>query len=256
MREVRPAAPYGADVPLDALAVLDRETAALAAVLAVARDDGRLGAPVPGCPGWSVADLGRHTGGVHRWAAAALATDRPPAEPAGPADDEQVPGWYADGAVELRRALAATPPGTPCWTFDRADRTAGFWRRRQAHEAALHRWDAESALRPRGAAAPRIDTSTALDGVDEVLTVFLPRQVRLGRCPAVAGRVELRSTEDGRPHTVATGDGPGAPVGRVTGPAEALLLLLWRRTDVDDPRLEVSGDPAAVRTLLDRPLTP
>ncbi|SDG56195.1 maleylpyruvate isomerase family mycothiol-dependent enzyme [Klenkia brasiliensis] len=243
-------------MPLDALQVLDRETTALAAALVAARDDGRLGAPVPGCPGWSVADLGRHTGGVHRWAAAALVTDRPPAEPTGPVEDELVPGWYAEGAGQLRTALRSTPPGTPCWTFDRTDGTAGFWRRRQAHEAALHRWDAESALHPRGTAGPRIDAATALDGVDEVLTVFLPRQVRLGRCPDAPGRVGLVAAEDGRPRVLATGDGPGGQVGAVTAPAEGLLLLLWRRIGVDDLRLEVTGDTTAVRELLDRPLTP
>lgn len=240
----------------DALQVLDRETAALAAALTAARDGGRLDAAVPGCPGWSVADLGRHTGGVHRWAAAALTTDRPPAEPAGPADDDLVPDWYAAGATELRRALAATPPGTTCWTFDRGDRTAGFWRRRQAHEAALHRWDAETALHPQGPAGPRVDAATALDGLDEVLTVFLPRQIRLGRCPHLAGGVELVPQEDARPRLLSTGDGPGAAVGQVTGSAEALLLLLWRRVGVDDDRVRVTGDLAAVRALLERPLTP
>lgn len=240
----------------DALQVLDRETAALAAALVAAGDDGRLDAPVPGCPGWSVAELGRHTGGVHRWAATALTTDRPPAEPTGPADDRLVPGWYAEGAAELRRALAATPPGTACWTFDRDDRTAGFWRRRQAHEAALHRWDAESALHADGTAGPRIDPATALDGVDEVLTVFLPRQVRLGRLPDTPGWVELVADEDGGPRAVATGDPSGQPGGRVTGPAEALLLLLWRRVGTDHPGLRVEGDPVAVRAVLDRPLTP
>ncbi|MCO7219778.1 maleylpyruvate isomerase N-terminal domain-containing protein [Klenkia sp. PcliD-1-E] len=241
---------------IDALQVLDRETAALATALVAARDGGRLDAPVHGCPDWSLADLGRHTGGVHRWAAAALVTDRPPAEPTGPAEDDLVPGWYAEGAAELRRALVATPPGTACWTFDRADRTAGFWRRRQAHEAALHRWDAESALHPQGTAGPRIDSATALDGVDEVLTVFLPRQVRLGRCPDVPGWVGVVPDEDGRSRAVSTAGRTGAPVGQVAGSAEALLLLLWRRIALDDHRLVVTGDVGAVRALLDRPLTP
>jgi uncharacterized protein (TIGR03083 family) len=240
-------------VTFDALAVLDRETQALSTALSRARATGALAAPVQGCPGWSVAELGRHVGGVHRWACAALATDRPPAgEPAGPAADDDVPAWCAEGAAELRAALHAVPANRRCWTFDDTDPTAVFWRRRQAHEAALHRWDVETAL---GAPA-RIDRTAALDGIAEVLGMFLPRQVRLGRLAATPEQVDLVPVEDAVPRPVRTGTPAGAPVGTVAGPAEALLLLLWRRTPLTDPRLEVHGDSAAVAAALDRPLTP
>lgn len=247
------AAPLAPSEAFDPLAVLDRETRALAAALEAARSGDALGEPVPGCPGWSLAELGRHTGGVHRWARAALRTTEPPGEgPSGPVADDDVPGWYASGATELRSALATTPPEQGCWTFDRTDRTAGFWRRRQAHEAALHRWDAEAAL---GRAA-RIDTVTALDGVDEVLRMFLPRQVRLGRLAVVPTWVELVPAETGDPVAVVTGERSGPAVGSVSGPAEALLLLLWRRVPLTDPRLSVVGPRADVTAVLDRPLTP
>ncbi len=68
--------------------------------------------------------------------------------------------------------------------------------------------------------------------------------------------VHLRPAETGAVHPVGTGDLGGRPVGTVTGPAEALLLLLWRRIGPTDPRVTVEGDPAAVAAVLDRPLTP
>ena len=60
------------------------------------------------------------------------------------------------------------------WAFGR-DQTARFWFRRQAHEVAVHRWDAQLAA---GDAAP-IETELAADGVDErleMLRSFAPIQ--------------------------------------------------------------------------------
>lgn len=235
-------------VTVDHLASLRQGTTALAELLASAD----LTVPVPSCPGWSLAELGRHTGAVHHWARAALSTDGPPALPPGPADDRDVPGAYADAATALLDALAATPADQPCWTLDRADRTAAFWARRQAHEVALHHWDARTALHQPAT----LDPATALDGIDEVLGMFLPRQVRLDRLPATADVVHLVPAESGAVLPVGSGDLAGDPVGAVAGPAEALLLLLWRRTDVSDDRLQLRGDRAAVVAALDRPLTP
>ncbi len=243
-----PGAPYGAPVPLDHLALLRQETAALADLLASVD----LAAPVPSCPGWSVAELGRHTGAVHRWARAALTTQCAPDLPLGPAADGAVPAWYADAAEALLDALATTPAGQPCWTLAHDRRTAAFWVRRQLHEVTLHRWDASTAAgRPAA-----VDPAVALDGIEEVREVFVPRQVRLGRVPATDDVVHLRPDAAGTVLAVGTGDLGGSPVGTVAGPAEALLLLLWRRIDPTDGRLRVQGDRTAVATVLDRPLTP
>ncbi|SDO77530.1 TIGR03083 family protein [Klenkia soli] len=233
---------------LDHLALLQHGTASLAELLASAD----LAAPVPSCPGWSLADLGRHTGSVHLWAREALRGDRAPDEQPGPADDAAVPAFYADAAGLLLEALRTTPPTTPCWTLDRTDRTAASWSRRQAHEVTLHHHDATSALgEPAAIPAP-----VALDGVDEVLGLFLPRQVRLGRVTATDDVVHLTPAESGAVLPVGTGDLAAAPVGTVAGPAEALLLLLWRRITPSDDRVEIRGDRSAVAAVLDRPLTP
>ena len=69
--------------------------------------------------------------------------------------------------ARLLDALTTTPPETPVWTWA-PDRTAGFVLRRQAHEALIHRRDAESVL---GSFAP-LDTPLAADGVDEALRIM------------------------------------------------------------------------------------
>jgi len=246
-----------------AAALVEREAARLAAFL---RPEA-LAVVVPGCPGWTVADLARHTGGVHRWARAALGTapdGSPGEEPPGPQDDDAVPAWFAQGARGLVAALASTSPAAPCWTFAAAEApsTAAFWARRQVHETALHRWDAACALSAAGlTAAPDpatwVEDVVAADGVAEVAEVVLPRQVRLGRTPAPSGALALQSPS-GR--SLLGGAGAGQPAGELSGPAPALLLLLWGRTTLDaelaSGRLALAGSRDAAQQLLSGTLTP
>ena len=42
----------------------------------------------------------------------------------------------------------------------------------------------------------------------------------------------------------------------VSGPASALYLLLWRRTGLDDPRLTITGDESAARSVLGAAIVP
>lgn len=223
------------------LGALRRDSAAISALLL----DADLSARVPACPDWDLRALAVHLGGVHQWSRAALlGLDRRTAatEP-GP----DVAAWYRAAAASLVEALAQTPDDAPCWTFGDPP-TARFWLRRQAHETAVHRWDAESAV---GAPAP-LDPDLAADGLDELLEVFLPRQVALGRCPQPPHAVALESAD--RRWVV----GPGAPRSRVRGSAPDLLLLLWGRRPLDDraAALAVEGDPDAVDALLALPLAP
>lgn len=244
-----------------AAGLVEREAGRLAAAL---RPEA-LAVVVPGCPGWTVADLARHTGGVHRWARAALGTapdGSPGEEPSGPQDDDAVPAWFAEGAAALVAALASVSPAAPCWTFAavEAPATAAFWARRQVHETALHRWDAESALAAAGLGAALdpatwLEEDVAADGVAEVAGVMLPRQVRLGRTPALPGALALESAS-GR----CVLGGGAEPVAEISGPAPALLLLLWRRTalveELDSGRLALAGSREAAERLLSGALTP
>jgi uncharacterized protein (TIGR03083 family) len=204
--------------------------------------------PVPGCPGWTVIDLARHLGGIHRWARVAL-DGKPGAEPAGPDDEVAVAHWYRTGAEELISALIARGPDAPCWTFGEPH-TTRFWMRRQAQETTLHRWDLQCAL---GADA-HIDNAVAVDGIAEVAEMFLPRQVRLGRMSAQPTAVELR-TDCGERFVLRTADNV-ATATAVHGPAEALLLLVWKRIPLDDSRLSITGDGEAADAFFAASLTP
>jgi len=260
--------------------LVEQEAAALAALLA----PGTLDAQVPGCPGWGLVDLVRHTGGVHRWATAALATapdGDPGGEPTGPDDGAAVRSWFLDGARALAAALRATSPTQPCWTFaaPEAPATAAFWARRQVLETALHRWDAEAAVAAAGlGAAPDpaawLAAEVAADGVREVAEVVAPRQVRLGRTPVLPGVVSLQDA-DGRGALLGS-TGPAGQTGQtgqtepaeaagradavVTGPSPALLLLLWRRTslehELDAGRRRLTGDRTTAERVLAAALTP
>ena len=115
------------------------------------------------------------------------------------------------GIVE---GLRERGPDAPAWTFDKHNRTAAFWRRRQLHEVAMHRWD----LQPYA-----FDDATAADGIDEVMSFMLPRQVAAGRITLPEGTLHLVAPQ--RAWTV----GSGSPEATATGSTSELLLLLWRR---------------------------
>ncbi len=238
----------------DQLALVRNTTAELTGLLLSAPLD----APVPGCPDWDVRALVAHLGGVHAWARAALLAGDPstppeaPEDPA-PADRALLVTWYAERRAEIVVALEDTGVERPCWGFGPPPRTAAFWWRRMAHESVLHLWDVRSALgEPR--ATLTVQPRVAADAVDEVVTMFVPRQLRLGRCDPLPAAVGLVAT-DVRGAAWQLGDG-AEPDAVVRGPADVLALLLWRRTTLDDPRLDLSGDPAAAAAVLDRPLTP
>jgi uncharacterized protein (TIGR03083 family) len=223
------------------------------------------GAPVPSCPGWDVRALADHLGNVHRWARAAIVEGHPDtAEVEAPDDRDALVAWYRDCAGGLLDTLRTTDPGTPCWAFGPKPRTVAFWFRRQAHETTMHHLDAALA---RGGPVPGLDPVLALDGVDEVVGLFFPRQVQRGRIAPLTRSVALRPADppaagEGLRWVVA-GDGTGAGSApdaladvEVTGPAQALLELLWHRRTPDDPDLLVTGDRAALDAVLAVALTP
>jgi uncharacterized protein (TIGR03083 family) len=209
----------------------------------VALRDGLGSEPVAACPGWSLRELAEHLGGVHRWAMEVVRTGEvaDEVEPEG----DVVP-WFEAGADALLDVFATTPLDRPTWSFA-GPATAGWWLRRQALETVVHRWDAQRAV----GEPERIDPALAADGLAEVADVLLPRQVRLGRMPAVQP-VRLAPVDAGDPALLGDGD----PIATVSAPAEVLLLLLWHRVDPADPRLRFDGDAATAREVLGRALAP
>jgi uncharacterized protein (TIGR03083 family) len=231
------------------LDTLDRDMGAFAEVLRSVDLD----LDVPDCPGWSIRDLGRHLAEVHTWAHAIVTTgDR--AAPAAVTDDgPALAAAYRDRAERLLHALRSTAPDAPVWTMGPEPRTASFWVRRQAHETSMHLGDA---LRALALDAP-LEAAFAADGVDEVLTVFFPRQVRLGRIDPVAHGVRIELTDVPRAAYVVAGDGTdpeATTVATVSGTARDVLLALWHRGGIE--RLSVTGDGAAVLAAFATALTP
>lgn len=203
---------------------------------------------VPTCPDWRVRDLLAHVGRVHRWATMFVAEARidPPRGDAeladAPTDDGLLLRWVVDGHRGLVETLRAADPALECWTFLRAPSPLAFWARRQAHETAIHRVDAESAA----ADVTPMSPGFSVDGIDELLLGFFARRSsRLVSDPPLALGVRARDTGDEwsieiRPdgRSVQRGSAHGDCV--VTGNAKDLYLFLWNRRD--DAGLDVTGD--------------
>lgn len=203
--------------------------------------------PVPSCPGWSVADLVTHLGGVHRWAAAIVLSGQrlqPPQVHA------QLPlaEWYAGTATALLTALQAVDGDEPTPNFSRRDEVAAFWPRRQLHETTVHAVDLAQAL-GRPEYGWDVDAEIAADGIAEVIRIFLPRMAARGTPTTLAAPIELRATDVDRTWII----GPKAPGGDVPvlitsdtdvegmaqGTATELYLALWNRLPSD--RLDITG---------------
>src|SRR5688572_20035292 len=105
----------------------------------LARSD--LSAPVPTCPDWTVLDLATHLGNVHAWPASVIETGHAvQGLDDGPEStrSRKVAEWYQGRAEDLYAVLRDSPPDRPCWNFAYGVGVAGFWHRRQAHEAVMH----------------------------------------------------------------------------------------------------------------------
>ncbi len=233
---------------------LDRELTTYADLLGTVDSSGAWGSAVPSCPGWAIRDLTHHLIGLHYWVTDAVnggsGREFGPPMP----DDREIAEAFLTSAAMLRRALDRDP-GTACWTFavDVASGggTIGFWQRRQPHEHAIHRWDLEVAL----GLVPTLDPVLAADGIDEVLTMFWPRQVALGRTEEPVDQLEVVATETDRTWLLGRLT-PGNPVATLTGSAADVLLALWGRIPPDSLTLHWSGDQAAGSTLLGLKIVP
>jgi uncharacterized protein (TIGR03083 family) len=208
---------------------------------------------VPTCPGWTMADLIAHHGRSqrrvehvvrHRSQQPVWSKD----VPAGlPDATTGYPAWFAEGVAPLIATLRSADPVIPMWT-NGADRHTRYWARRILYEAVVHRADAELAV----GRTPVIDTLTAVDGIDELLT-NLPcfswvaeRQRGLGRD---GDTLHLRSTDIDAGWVITLGRdgfdwhrGGAAAVATAAGTAGDLLLLVYGRFKPADDRLTVSGD--------------
>lgn len=244
---------------LDHLALLARfQDDFLAAV-----PDADPGALVPACGDWTVRELVEHLAYIHHWAAGNAHGVKGPDLGDGPFD---LAPHYAAQAAELRAALAEVDP----YTIGRVlahPKPMGkgpvrFWHRRQTHETLVHLHDLLAARAGAGSLGlVKAEPEVWADNLDEVVTVLQPRQVGLGRMEPLRHPVALVATDvDGSPTWVLGAPGERAeevaPDVVVSGPAEGLALILWRRLTPAEAGLTVEGDHADLEAALGQPIVP
>ena len=152
---------------------------------------------MPAAPGWDTTELLRHIGLIHARTSVILRTgtlERPSRRngmlPEPPADG--VLDWYRETLAELVADLRQIDdPDRPVYSFAPDHQRAGFWPRRMAHETTVHRVDAEQAV---GAAVGAIEPAFGVDGIDEILTIFVPA-LGADRSPGDGRTVHLHGTD-------------------------------------------------------------
>lgn len=217
--------------------------------------DGDLDRAVPSCPGWDIRELVRHLGGVHRWATVfvnearttSIKQDRESLVGGWPAD-EDLHGWFSDGYQTLTSALRSAPADLDCWTFLAAETPLKHWGRRQAHETAIHRVDAELAARIEIQA---FGVELAADGVDEYLTALVTGRSSRPRSDQPRS-VQFECTDTDRAWAVSYNatDLVTVPTrtsdvdALISGTANDLYLWVWRRIGRD--AIATDGDLATI----------
>ena len=226
-----------------------------AELLAQAAQQGGLDVDVPTCPGWDMRELLRHLSMIHLWAAGHVAqlhegswgdelaelTEAWPDLAVFWPDDEKLIDWYLETNANLVHTLESAPVDVDAWTFLPAPSPLAMWARRQAHETAVHRFDAENAA----GIASGFDPAFASDGIDELLAGFAPRGSEFPVESVRTMVVHAKDTDD-RWHvtlgpdgiTTFRGDGPADVT--LAGDASDLYLVLWNR--VEDSSITVTGD--------------
>jgi uncharacterized protein (TIGR03083 family) len=198
------------------------------------------------CPGWSVADLTRHVGGVYLHKTLAMREGAEPEWPPADLDAEEPLSLLDRAYAELLEEFNRHKPDDPTGTWYTPDQTVGFWIRRMAHETAIHRIDAELGT---GQSVAPVPDDLAIDGIDELLKVFVAFSVSdwgqfftsiLDNSPGWT--YDVRTT--GAAWRVRTGpglfaveDGPGDGAADVTvsGAPAAVLRWVWNRESLGQP---------------------
>ena len=210
-----------------------------------------LEAPIEHCPGWTTGRMLGHTAKILQRTALCVrsgTTDQPgDDEYTKLPRDEALFDAFDAVLVDLCDALATADPAAPSWNFTGRDQVNAFWSRRMAHEIEIHRWDAQHAA---GAAITPFDAESAVDGIDELLTVLMPMLSSV-KNPTLSASFHLHATDapgewlttfvDGTPTTVrehAKGDLA------VRGPASPLYLWAWNRAAIGTDGLDTAGDAA------------
>jgi uncharacterized protein (TIGR03083 family) len=185
---------------------------------------------VPTCPGWDVAELLWHLAEVHgSWAqiVGRLLQDPSEVDELERPDDPALRTFAAQQRVDILEALTRRSPSERCWSWSDLGGDVAWVARRQAHEALIHRADAELAA---GVVVSSPDAALAADGVDEVIRGFLVGVPEWATWTPDGTTIALECTDAGRRDVVG--------LGRMTGTSP----VSGRRYDLD--AAELRDDPA------------
>ncbi len=257
------------------LAHLRQDSARFREVLATADP----AAQVPSCPDWTASDLLWHLAEVQWfWGQRVASRPEPPSEddpgPDRPDDHDGLLKAFDTYSGELQTGLVTADPHQEAWTWS-DDKTVGFIIRRQAHEALIHRLDAEQTA---GDPTP-LDPQLAADGIAELVdTMYGGEPPAWGSVQNLGGEVEIvlsdvdatlrvqpgrfvgTDPEDGQSYDegffVVVREPAEPAAATVTGAAGDVDAWLWNRRD--DTGITWTGDADARERFLEivgRPLT-
>jgi uncharacterized protein (TIGR03083 family) len=226
-----------------------------AKLLAEAAKQGGLDVDVPYCPGWDMRELVRHLSEIHLWAAAHVGQphDKPWVDDLSELtafwpdlavfwpDDDELVDWYLQTNANLLDQLESAPADLEAFTFLPAPSPRAMWARRQAHETAIHRYDAESAA----GIETQFDPAFAADGIDELLVGFAQRGKGFSESVTHTMGFYASDTDDRwhltlSPEEIVAVRGEGSADITLSGSASDLYLAVWNRAD--DSRIAISGD--------------
>lgn len=108
-------------------------------------------AGVPWSDRWTVATVARHVASTQH-VVAEIVRGRPEADfglfgelQTPPKDSPEFVGWFRSGTASLLEQLSSVAADDECWSWFMPGRRVGWWARRMALEAVVHRWDTDAA---------------------------------------------------------------------------------------------------------------
>ena len=209
-------------------------------------------AAVPWSDRWTVGTVARHVAGTHH-VVGQIVQRRPDADfglfnelQTPPKDAPEFVSWFRAGTDSLLEQLSSAAADAQCWSWYEPGRRVGWWARRMALEAVVHRWDAEAAQGVESSIAPDV----AADGIDEFLDVFVAASRSAHDAPA-GPTVAFACSDRGdawwldlsvRGGRTVSRDARAASV-QIKATAERLLLMVWGRLPASaGAGVEVSGE--------------